>query len=324
MGGLSGVRALELQSLDGPDGLHLVEDRAEPAGPVVIDVRAAGVSFPDLLMTRGRYQTRPELPAILGLEAAGVVRSAPGDCAVAAGDRVWAALEGGGHAAVVAAPCDRVFPLPDTLDFAAGAALPVNFLTAVFALGRRGGLRAGETVVVLGAAGGLGTALVAVARAMGARVLAAVSAPEKAEAARGAGAAEVLVGPDWRAAVLEHTGGRGAELVADVVGGDQTVEAVRCTAPEGRVLVLGFASGDVPAVPGHRLLLRNVSLIGAGLGALVPHVPALLPDLARDLAGLIEAGLRPAVGETFPLARGAEAFRRLEARTATGKLVLTA
>ena len=178
--------------------------------------------------------------------------------------------------------------------------------------------------MVLGAAGGLGTALVAVARAMGARVLAAVSAPEKAEAARGAGAAEVLVGPDWRAAVLEHTGGRGAELVADVVGGDQTVEAVRCTAPEGRVLVLGFASGDVPAVPGHRLLLRNVSLIGAGLGALVPHVPALLPDLARDLAGLIEAGLRPAVGETFPLARGAEAFRRLEARTATGKLVLTA
>jgi NADPH2:quinone reductase len=318
------MRALELQELQGPDGLALV-DRPEPRGDgtVTIDVRAAGVCFPDLLISRGRYQLRPDLPAVLGSEVAGTVRSAPAGHALRPGDRVWATMELGGFADVAAAAADQVFPLPDHLGFEEGASLGVNYLTAVFALGRRGGLRPGETVLVLGAAGGLGTATVAVAKALGARVLAVVSVREKAETASAAGADDVLVGSDWRDAVLARTGGRGADVVADIVGGDATLQAVRSAAPEGRVLVLGFTAGDIPAIATNRLLLRNVSLVGAGLGALVASVPDLLTETAAELARLVDAGLRPIVGGTFPLEQGAEALRRLENRTAQGKVVLT-
>jgi NADPH2:quinone reductase len=318
------VRALELQALDGPDGLALV-DRPVPAGRdlVTIDVRAAGVSFPDLLMSRGRYQLRPELPAVLGSEVAGTVRVAPPGHPLRPGDRVWATMELGGFAEVAAVPPDQVHPLPDGLGFEEGASLGVNYLTAVFALQRRGALRERETVLVIGAAGGLGTATVAVAKGLGARVHAVVSVPEKTATARAAGADEVVVGETWRDAVLDLTGGRGAELVADVVGGDQTLQAVRTAAPEGRVLILGFTAGEIPSLATNRLLLRNVSLVGAGLGALAATVPELLPETARELRRLIDGGLRPVVGETLPLERGAEAVRRLEERAAQGKVVLT-
>jgi NADPH2:quinone reductase len=318
------MRALELQALEGPDGFAVVDRPLRPVDELVtIDVRAAGVSFPDLLMSRGRYQLRPELPAILGSEVAGTVRSAPAGHALTAGDRVWATMELGGFAEVAAAPADQVFPLPDELSFEEGASLGVNFLTAVFALQRRGGLLAGETVLVLGAAGGLGTATVAVAKALGARVIAVVSVPEKASTAEAGGADEVVVGADWRDAVLERTGGLGADLVADVVGGDETLQAVRTTAPEGRVLVLGFTSGEIPSVATNRLLLRNVSLVGVGLGALTMTVPHLIAETAAELARMIDHGLRPVVGGTVPLERGADAVRRLEDRSAQGKLVLT-
>jgi NADPH2:quinone reductase len=318
------VRALELQSIDGPDGFALVDRPAPPEdGAVTIDVRAAGVSFPDLLMSRGRYQLRPELPAVLGSEVAGTVRSAPPGHPLRPGDRVWAAMELGGFAEVAAAPADRVFPLPDGLTFEEGASLGVNFLTALFALRRRGALRAGETVLVLGAAGGLGTATIAVARALGARVIAVVSVAEKEPTAQAAGADDVVVGTEWRDEVLERTGGRGADVVADVVGGPETLAAIRTTAPEGRVLVLGFTAGEIPSIATNRLLLRNVSLVGAGLGALAATVPDLLTQTADELRRLLDAGLRPLVGATMPLERGAEAIRRLEDRTAQGKIVLT-
>lgn len=318
------MRALELQALEGPDGFALVDRPLCAADDrVTIDVRAAGVSFPDLLMSRGRYQVRPELPAVLGSEVAGTVRSAPAGHALAPGDRVWATMELGGFAEVTTAPVDQVFPLPDELSFEEGASLGVNYLTAVFALQRRAGLRAGETVLVLGAAGGLGTATVSVAKALGARVVAVVSVPEKAATAEAAGADEVVVGTDWRDAVLQHTGGRGAELVADIVGGAETLQAVRTTAPEGRVLVLGFTAGEIPSVATNRLLLRNVSLVGVGLGALTTTVPELIAETAAELSRLIGDGLRPVVGGTLPLEQGADAVRQLEDRTARGKLVLT-
>src|SRR3954452_17213827 len=303
------MRALELRELDGPDGLAVVE-RPAPSGDgaVTIDVRAAGVCFPDLLMSRGRYQLRPELPVVLGSEVAGTVRSAPAGHALAPGDRVWATMELGGFAEVVAAPGDRVFRLPDHLTFEEGASLGVNYLTAVFALRRRAGLAPGETVLVLGAAGGLGTATVGVARALGARVLAIVSVPAKVDTARAAGADDVLVGADWRDAVLERTDGRGADVVADVVGGEATLQAVRAAGPEGRVLVLGFTAGEIPKIATNRLLLRNVSLVGAGLGALAASVPELLTGTAAHLGRLLDAGLRPVVGATLPLDRGAEAI----------------
>ena len=318
------MRALELQALTGPDGLRLV-DRADPPtdGRVAIDVAAAGVCFPDLLMSRGRYQVRPELPAVLGSEVAGTVRAAPPGHHLRPGDRVWATTDGvGGFAEVVAAEPDRVWALPERLSFAEGAALGVNYLTAVFALERRAVLVADETVVVLGAAGGLGTATVGVARALGARVLAVVSVAEKAETARAAGADDVLVGEDWRDAVLERTDSRGADVVADVVGGDATLQAVRCAAPGGRVLVLGFTSGEIPRIATNRLLLRNVSLVGAGFGALAAVVPDLVADTAATLGRLLAAGLRPVVGEALPLSEGAQALRRLEERAAQGKIVL--
>jgi NADPH2:quinone reductase len=199
----------------------------------------------------------------------------------------------------------------------------VNFLTAIFALRRRGALAAGETVLVLGAAGGLGTATVTVAKAYGARVLAVVSSAAKAATAGAAGADAVLVGDDWRDEVLRHTGGRGADLVADVVGGDATLQALRATAPEGRVLILGFTSGTIPQVAANRLLLRNVSVVGVGLGAFVALQPSTMTETMAELGRLIDAGLRPVVGATYPLARGGDALRALERRTAAGKLVLT-
>jgi NADPH2:quinone reductase len=318
------MRALELQELTGPDGFVLV-NRPEPAGDgvVTIDVRAAGVSFPELLMSRDRYQYKPELPAVLGSEVAGTVRSAPAGGRHRRGDRVWATVERGGFAEITAAAPDRVFPQRDDLSFEQGAALGVNYLTAVFALQRRAALRSGDTVLVLGAAGGLGTATIAVAKALGARVLAVVSVADKSDTAAAAGADEILIGADWRDAVLERTGGRGVDIVADVVGGDATLQAVRSCAPEGRVLVLGFTAGEIPTIATNRLLLRNVSLVGAGFGALAESVDDLLVETAAELSRLLDEGLRPVVGATLPLEQGAEAVRRLEAREARGKIVLT-
>jgi NADPH2:quinone reductase len=318
------MRVLELQSLDGPDGFALAE-RPDPASAeeVVIDVHAAGVSFPDLLIAQGSYQVTAELPYVPGQEVAGVVRSAPAGADVRVGERVWASVDSGGFASVAVAAVKRTYPLPDALSFEEGAALGVNFLTAVFALGRRGALQAGENVVVIGAAGGLGSAAVSVAKAYGARVIATVSTDDKASTAERAGADEVVVGEDWRDRALELTDGRGADLVADVVGGEQTLQAVRSTAPGGRVLVLGFTSGSIPRIATNRLLLRNVSLVGVGLGAFIPTDPEVLVRTAAEVLRLIDAGLRPVVGVTRPLADGADALRDLAARTARGKLVLS-
>jgi NADPH2:quinone reductase len=319
------MRTLELQSLTGPDGFALAE-RPEPAPSpetVLLDVFAAGVSFPDLLVSRGRYQLRPELPWIAGGEVAGVVRDAPPGHALAPGDRAWSFLpQQGGFAEVVAVPANQVHRLPDALSFAEGAALGVNFLTAVFALRRRTQLRGGETIVVLGAAGGLGSAIVSVAKAFGAEVIAVVSREEKRSTAANAGADAVIVGRDWRQQAIDLTGGRGADLVADVVGGEETLEAVRATAAEGRVLILGFASGEVASIAMNRPLLRNISIVGAGLGALTESVPDLIGELAQVLEGLIDSGLRPIVSRTLPLEQGADAVRILEEREAEGKIVI--
>jgi NADPH2:quinone reductase len=321
---VAGVRVLEIRSLDGPDGLAAAErPDPDPEGRVVIDVRAAGVSFPDLLISQGRYQVKAELPWVPGQEVAGVVRAAPAGHPLRAGDRAWASMDAGGYASVVAVAPDRAYPLDAALSFEEGASLGVNFLTAVFALQRRAALRSGETVLVLGAAGGLGSATVSVAKAYGARVLAVVSTEAKAETARAAGADEVIAGTEWRAPVLELTGGRGVDVAADVVGGDQTLQAVRSSAPAGRVLILGFTSGDIPAVATNRRLLRNVSVVGVGLGAFVAAQPDILARTADELGRLVAGGLRPIVGATFPLEQGADALRELQGRRARGKVVLT-
>jgi len=321
------VRALRLNSLDGPDALELVEvpDPEAREGTLLIDVRAAGVSFPDLLLTRGEYQLRVEPPFIPGIEVAGVVRSAPCDSGFATGDRVSAfTLLGGGFAEIALAPLDLTFPAPESLSFAQAVALALNYHTALFALRRRGRLAAGETLLVHGAAGGVGTAAVQLAKAYGARALAVASTPEKAEVAREAGADEVLdAGGDWPAEVRRHTDGRGVEVVLDPVGGERFEQSVRCLAPEGRLLVVGFAEGRIPQLAVNRVLLRQLDIIGVNWGAIVGIDPGYPQECASELARLADSGLvAPVIGRSYRLADGAQALRDLGARRATGKLVI--
>jgi NADPH2:quinone reductase len=321
------MKALLLKETTGPKGFEIGE-AAEPVPTpeeVLIDVKAAGIAFPDLLISKGAYQHSPPMPFIAGQEVAGVVRSAPAGARVKPGDRVWAASSVGGFAAAVAIDANRVFPLADELDFPEGAALASNFSTAIFAFQTRGKLQAGETVLVLGAGGGLGSACVSVAKAMGARVIANASTEEKGQIARDAGADEVVLGNEWRDQVLALTeGGNGVDVVADIVGGDETLQAVRSTAPEGRVIILGFTTGSIHEVKVNRLLLRNISVVGAGLGAFSETKdPEIMAECGAELNRLIDAGMRPIVGSVYPLEDGATALAQLDGRGALGKIVLT-
>jgi NADPH2:quinone reductase len=318
------VRALQVTSLDGPDAV-VVADVPEPdAGDgVLFAVHAAGVSFPDVLQARGLYQASAEPPYVPGVEAAGVVVAAPPGGRFAAGDRVAALTHGGGWAELAVAEPDDTFPLSDALDFAQGAGLVLNYHTAWFALVMRGGLRDGETILVHGAAGGLGTATLQTARGLGARTIAVVSSDEKERVARAAGADEVLRsdGP-WRDEALKLTGG-GVDLVADPVGGDRFTDSLRALRPSGRLLVLGFTGGAIPEVRVNRLLLRNVAVVGAGFGAWMAAHPQDRRTVGEQVHRLAEAGVvRPLVGPRFALEDGADAMRLLEGRGASGKVVL--
>jgi NADPH2:quinone reductase len=310
------MRALQVTTEDGPDAIALA-DLPEPDGEFVIAVRAAGVTFPDLLMTRGEYQVRQPLPFTLGWEAAGDVLRAPAESGFAAGDRV-VTLTFGAHAEQLAAAPETTFALPEQLSYEEGAALPLNYLTALAALERRGGLRSGETVLVHGAAGGVGTATVQVAKALGAEVVAVVSTEEKAEVARRAGADSVVVGESFR----EHLSGP-VNLIIDPVGGNERFkESLRALVPEGRIVVVGFTSGEIPEVKVNRLLLRNVDVRGCSFGVLAAD-PNGVTDAASRLGELIGAGgIRPIVGSVHPLEECTTALRELDERRAMGKVVL--
>jgi NADPH2:quinone reductase len=319
------MRALQLQRLEGPEGLSLVDlPEPEAEDQVLIDVVAAGVSFPDLLLTRGQYQMKPPLPFVPGVEVAGVVRQAPAGAPVRAGDRVMAFTMLGGFAEVAVVPVEMTFRVPERWSLEAAAGAVMNYHTAHFALHRRGRLKAGEAVVVHGAAGGVGTATIQVARGAGARVLAVVSDAAKAEVARRAGAHEVILSTgDWVQQVREKTDGRGADVVMDPVGGDIFDRSLKCMAPEGRLLVVGFTSGRIPEVTVNRLLLRNIDVVGVAWGAFLMHEPGLTATIAKELAALADQGIvEPLVGPTYPLEQGAQALRDLEQRRATGKVIL--
>lgn len=318
------MRAVRITSLDGPAAVEILEVE-EPAGEnlVLIDVHAAGVTFPDVLQTRGLYQMKPPLPYTPGSEVAGVVRSAPEGSGFAPGDRVAAFPGLGAFAETVAVPAAMVFPLPDRLSFAQGAGIPMNVLTAHFALGRRGKLQAGESVLVHGAAGGVGTAAVALAKAMGARVIAVTSTEEKAEIARRAGADEVVAVDGFKEAVKELTGGRGVDLVVDPVGGDRFTDSLRSLAPEGRLLVIGFTAGEIPTVKVNRLLLGNIAVLGVAWGEFWMKNIAYLQEQWADLLPLLESGqLDPVIGATFPLSEAVAALEQMDNRGALGKIVL--
>jgi NADPH:quinone reductase len=313
------MRAIQIVELGGPDSLKLV-DIDEPSGDgVLVDVHAAGVSFPEVLQTRGQYQLKPELPFVPGSEVAGTVRADSG--ALKAGDRVAAFCMLGGFAEVALAQPQFTFKLSDELDFAEGAGLILNYHTAYFALKLRGRLTAGETVLVHGAAGGVGTASIQVAKGLGATVIAVVSNDEKERIAREAGADEVLRSDsDWKDQAKARGG---VDVVLDPVGGDRFTDSLRSLNPDGRLVVVGFTGGSIPEVKVNRLLLNNIDVVGAGWGAYIGHRPETIGEIAAALDDLIAAGhVKPLVGARFPLERAVDALKLIDGRGATGKVVL--
>jgi NADPH:quinone reductase len=325
------VRAVQIVEESGPaDGTSVVEvpepEASHPMTPgsgVVVEVRAAGVSFPEVLQSRGRYQVRPPLPFVPGSEVGGVVRSASSDASVREGDRVAAFCMLGGFAEVAVAPAFLTFKLDDELDFAQGAALILNYHTAYFALRLRGRLREGETVLVHGGAGGVGTATLQVAKGLGARTFAVVSSDEKEQVARAAGADEVLRsdGP-WKDQAKELSDG-GLDLVLDPVGGERFTDSIRSLRETGRVVVVGFTEGSIPEVKVNRLLLGNTEIIGAGWGAYVMGKPEVCQEVGRALDQMVKDGfVRPIIGARFPLDQAADALKLIDERGATGKVVL--
>lgn len=320
------MRAVQIVSLDGPGAVEVV-DIPEPEGKatdVIIDVRAAGVSFVDALMTRGLYQVKPELPFVPGVEVAGVVRSAPAGASVKAGDRCAAYVPQGGFAEVAVADPSVTFPIPVSLSFEEGAAFAMNYQTVHFALVHRGRLAAGERVLVHGAAGGVGTAAIQVAKGLGAEVVAVVDSEKNTDVARKSGADVVIsADDDWVSKVRMAAPG-GIDVVVDPVGGDFFHDTLRLIRRDGRHLVIGFAAGGIPEVAVNRLLLKNIDLVGVYWGGYVAEDVQIAAKAASELARLADAGfIRPPVGGSYLPEAASEALASLEDRTSSGKLVLT-
>jgi NADPH:quinone reductase len=317
------MRAVQVLTTTGPGDVRVVDvDEPIPTDDqVLIDVHAVGISFPDLLLSRGEYQLKPELPFTLGVDVAGTVVSGGG---FESGARVAAVVPYGGASERAVVPAASVFALPDSLSYDEGAALPLNYLTAHFALAERGQLRAGETVLIHGAAGGVGTASIQFAKGTGARTVAVVSTDEKAGVARSAGADETVLLDGFKDRVMELTGGKGVDVVLDVVGGDVFTDSLRCLAEQGRLLVVGFAAGQgIPEVRVNRLLLNNIDVRGVGWGAYAMMRPGYMQEQWAALLPMIESGVvRPPIGATYELDDFGTALQDLADRRALGKLVV--
>jgi NADPH:quinone reductase len=323
------MRALQIEELGGPDAVRVVDAPepqashfSSPGQGVLIDVKAAAVSFPDVLQSRGLYQFKPDLPFVPGAEVSGVVVESS-DPSFAPGQRVAAMTLLGAMAERAVAPPPMTFALPDELDFAQGAALVLNYHTSLFALKYRGRLAEGEWVLVHGAAGGVGTASLQVAKALGAHTIGVVSSDEKERVARDAGADHVVRSDSsWKDEAKEISGG-GVDVVLDPVGGGRFTDSLRSLREAGRAVVVGFTGGSIPEVKVNRLLLNNIEVVGAGWGAYVLSKPDFTRKLAGELDAMIRSGhVRPIVGNRFPLEQAGEAMRLIEERGALGKVVL--
>lgn len=321
------MRAARVIRRTGPSGVE-VRDVPVPRrgdGEVLVEVRAAGVTFPDLLLSHGRYQETPELPFGLGGEFAGTVVEAPPGSPFAVGDPVVCSSPFRGFAEFAAVPVRHVLPLPIDVAFTHAACLPSNYLTMTFGLLRRGRMRHGDTVLVHGASGGLGIAAMQLASAFGGRVIAVTSAPlERILAPVGYAPDHVVPEDRFPEAVAELTGGRGADLVVDPVGNDRLERSLRCLAPLGRALVLGFAGGTIPALRTDQLFALNVDIVGVGWGAFLAVAPERMRVEWERLLPLVECGVaKPPIDRLMPLEAAAEALTLLEKRSARGRLVLT-
>ena len=323
------MKAALCKSLEGAKGL-VVETVAEPvAGPgqAIVRVAAVGLNFADTLITRGKYQFKPDLPFSPGAEIAGVVESAgDGVTGVAPGQAVMAYVNWGGAAEKIAVDAEKLVPIPTDVPMEVAAGLTVTYGTAMHGLADRGSLKAGETLIVTGAAGGAGQAAVEIGKLMGARVIAVVSSEEKGAVAKAAGADELILFPgcDLKTAVRDLTNGDGADVVYDCIGGEAAEPLVRALNWEGRFLVVGFAAGEIPKIPINLLLLRGAEMAGVFWGEAVRRDPAgHRRNMLRVLEWVREGRLQPRTHAVYPLERMVDALGVLERREATGKVVLT-
>jgi NADPH:quinone reductase len=325
------MRAWQVQRLGDPEqALQLAEveePRPEP-GEVVIEVRAAALNFFDILLCRGEYQERPELPFTPGGEVSGTVLEAGEGADLRVGQRVISTppLPRGGYAEKVAVPKASVFPIPDSMPFEKAAALPITYQTAHVALHHRAQLASGETVLVHAGAGGVGSAAIQIARAAGARVIATAGGREKVGVCKELGA-EIAV--DYREenfieVVKGATEGRGADVIFDPVGGDVFDGSRRCVAFEGRIVVIGFAGGRIAEAPTNHVLVKNYSVVGMHWGLYTRVMPDLVRSTHEDLTGLYEAGeIDPLISRTVPFERVPEALKRLGSRGTYGKIIIS-
>ena len=322
------MEALQCVEWGGPEKLQLAECPlpVPAAGEVRIRVEAAGVNFPDALIVQKKYQVQPPLPFVPGTEVAGTVDAVgEGVGRLRPGDRVVAFVGTGGFAQYVCASQAQVAPLPPAIDAAVAAGFTLTYATSQHALVERGQLKPGETLLVLGAGGGVGLAAVELGKLSGARVIAAASSPEKLDAARKAGADELVdyTKVDLRDAVKSLTVGGGVDVVYDPVGGQYTAAALRTLGWRGRLLVIGFAAGDIPQIPANLLLLKEVSAVGVYWGEFAKRDPSGNRRLMAQLFGWLADGkLRPLVSKEYPLAETPQALLDLLGRRAVGKLVI--
>ncbi len=322
------MRAIVCENWGDPDTLKLGELPAPEMGPgqVRIRMRAAGVNFADTVLVRGHYQEKPELPFAPGLEGAGEILEVADDVTdFKPGDRVMAVVSTGGFAEEAVCNAATVFPMPEGMDDATAAAFPVAYGTSHLALAHRANLQPGETVLVLGAGGGVGLTAIECAKAMGATVIAAASSAEKLALAADRGADHLInyTDDDLRAEIKKLTDGHGVDVVYDPVGGDLAQAAMRSMAWCGRFLVIGFASGDVPKFPGNYLLVKNISIVGVYWGAYRTRDPEVFRNGFAELTRWWDEGkLKPHVSQIFPLADAPKALAMLEGRQSTGRLVI--
>ncbi|MGB7342366.1 MAG: NADPH:quinone oxidoreductase family protein [Phototrophicaceae bacterium] len=323
------MKAILCKEFSQPDGLVFEEIDSPPvrAGEVKIAVKAAGLNFPDLLMIQGLYQMKPPFPFSPGLEVAGdIIEVGKGVTDRAVGDRVIGIVNYGGFAEEVCAPAMMTLPMPDNMSYEHGAGFPLTYGTSHVALAHRAKLKADETLLVLGAAGGVGLTAVELGTLMGAKVIAAASTEDKLALTRDYGATDTInyVDQNLRDEMKRLTGGQYADVIYDPVGGDAFDTAVRCIAWEGRYLVIGFASGRIPELAVNRMLLKNSSLVGVFWGAYALNQPQVMQDsFTTLLTWYAEGKLKPHIDQTFPLAHATDAMMVMANRQAKGKIVLT-
>jgi len=323
------MKAVVCKEFGPPDSLRIEELPSPRAGPgeAVISVKAASVNFPDVLIIQNKYQFKPPLPFSPGSELAGVVKEVgAGVAGFKPGDKVIAFTTYGAFAEEVKTEAARLLPLPEGMDFVAGAAFLLTYATSDHALRDRGALRAGETLLVLGAAGGVGLAAIEIGKALGARVIACASSEDKLAVCRehGADATINYATEDLRERIKALTDGRGVDVVYDPVGGPYSEPAFRSLAWRGRLLVVGFAAGDIPKLPLNLPLLKGASVVGVFWGDFARREPKQFADSVRQLGEWYRQGkLRPHVSQTFPLEKAADALKLMAARQVKGKVVLT-